>query len=118
MSAASMPRRLPKAEPVPRSLNCENRSMGRFLIGFAVFSSIMLASSNYEESIHAWQQQRDAGLRSPGGWLTLVGLFWLKAGDNTIGSADSNNFVLPKGSAPSRVGTFRVENGKVSFIRP
>ncbi|MBV8811570.1 MAG: DUF1684 domain-containing protein [Acidobacteriaceae bacterium] len=92
--------------------------MGRFLIGFAVFSLTIMASSNYQESIHDWQQQRDAGLRSPSGWLSLVGLFWLKAGDNTIGSAASNNFVLPKGSAPARAGTLRLENNKVTFMSP
>ncbi len=88
------------------------------MIGFAVFSSVMVASSNYKESIRAWQQERDARLRSPTGWLSLVGLFWVNTGDNTIGSADSNNFVLPKGSTPARVGILRLEKGKITFIRP
>jgi hypothetical protein len=92
--------------------------MMRLLIGIGIFAIAMTASSTYEDSIHAWQQQRDAGLRSPNGWLTLVGLFWLKPGDNTIGSADSNDFVLPKGSAPAEVGRLRLENGKITFLRP
>ena len=50
--------------------------------------------------------------------MTLVGLFWLKPGNNSIGSADSNDFVLPKGSAPAAVGRLRLENGKVTFLRP
>ena len=77
--------------------------MRRWLLGIAVLA---VASTSYEDSIRAWQQHRDVGLRAPDGWLTLVGLFWLKPGANTIGSAASNDFVLPK-TAPPHVGTFR-----------
>lgn len=72
-------------------------------------------SANYFDSIREWQKHRDAALRSEDGWLTLAGLFWLKPGDNTIGSADSNNFVLPKGSAPAKIGRLRLEGGRVIF---
>ncbi|HEY7304483.1 MAG TPA: DUF1684 domain-containing protein, partial [Bryobacteraceae bacterium] len=44
-----------------------------------------------------------------------VGLFWLKPGDNSIGSAPSNDFVLPEGSAPAHVGGLRMSNGKIAF---
>jgi uncharacterized protein len=91
--------------------------MRRLLIGIAVLAGMLVADS-YTDSVRAWQQKRDAGLRSPDGWLTLVGLFWLKPGDNTIGSADSNDFVLPKGSAPAQIGRLHLENGKVTLIRP
>jgi len=86
--------------------------MYRFLIGLAVLA---MASTTYEDSIRAWQQHRDAGLRAPDGWLTLVGLFWLKPGPNTIGSADSNDFVLPKTSAPAHAGTLHLQGDKITF---
>ena len=76
------------------------------------------ADANYNDSIMKWQQKRDRSLRSENGWLTLAGLFWLKPGDNTIGSADTNDFVLPKGSAPARVGTLHLEGGKVTMHSP
>ena len=85
--------------------------MYRFLIGLAVLA---MASTSYEDSIRAWQQHRDAGLRAPDGWLTLVGLFWLKPGPNTIGSADSNDFVLPK-TSPAHTGTLHLQGDKISF---
>ena len=91
--------------------------MRRLFIGLLVLSGMLVADS-YTDSIRAWQQQRDAGLRSPNGWLSLVGLFWLKPGDNSIGSADSNDFVLPKASSPPQVGRLRLENDKVTLIRP
>lgn len=90
--------------------------MARFLIGILVFSMALLSASTYEASIRAWQQHREQGLRSPGGWLTLVGLFDLKPGDNTIGSAKSNDFVLPKDSAPAHVGRLHMADGKITFI--
>jgi uncharacterized protein len=90
--------------------------MLRAAIGLLLLTGMTVADS-YTDSIHAWQQQRDAGLRSPDGWLTLVGLFWLKPGDNTIGSADSNDFVLPKNSAPGQLGLLRLQGDKVAFIK-
>jgi uncharacterized protein (DUF1684 family) len=89
--------------------------MVRVAIGLLILAGITVADS-YTDSIRAWQQQRDAGLRSPNGWLTLVGLFWLKPGDNTIGSADSNDFVLPKDSAPAQLGRLQLQDDKVTFI--
>src|SRR5579875_3482949 len=93
--------------------------MNRLLIGIVGLAVLgMAADSNYVQSIREFQQQRDQRLRSPNGWLALVGLFWLKPGDNTIGSADSNDFVLPKGSAPEHAGTLRLEGDQVTFVDP
>jgi uncharacterized protein len=90
--------------------------MSRILIGIAALATLLMsATPEYIESIRQWQQQRDKALRSEDGWLTLAGLFWLKPGDNTIGCADSNDFVLPKGSAPDHVGTIHLEGEKVIF---
>jgi uncharacterized protein (DUF1684 family) len=83
------------------------------LVG-AIF--LAMAATTYEDSIRAWQQHRDAGLRAPDGWLTLIGLFWLKPGANTIGSAPSNDFVLPK-NAPPHVGTFYLQGDKITFAQ-
>jgi uncharacterized protein (DUF1684 family) len=97
------------------------------LVVFRVFATIFVSAvailggngqvpANYFNSIRDWQEQQDAGLRAEDGWLTLVGLFWLKSGDNTIGSADSNDFLLLKGSAPAHVGRLRLESGNMVFI--
>jgi uncharacterized protein (DUF1684 family) len=92
--------------------------MTSFLIGFVALMT-MASSANipndYRNEIAAWQQHRDKGLRSPDGWLTLVGLFWLQPGDNTIGSGEGNDFVLPAGSAPSAVARIRLDDGTVTL---
>ena len=92
--------------------------MIRILIGMAIFAAMLLSSEDlgsYTETIRAWQKPRDTGLRSENGWLTLVGLFWLKPGDNTIGSGPNNDFVLPK-TAPAQVGRLHWADGKVSAV--
>jgi uncharacterized protein len=90
--------------------------MVRALFGIAMLAGI-LAAESYTDSIRAWQEQRDASLRSQNGWLTLAGLFWLKRGENTIGSAHSNDFVLPK-DAPAQLGRLRLESDQVTFVKP
>src|SRR3954453_17562533 len=74
------------------------------------------AGPEYYKSVEAWQKHRVDGLRKPDSWLTLVGLFWLKPGLNTIGSGDKNDFVLPKSAAPERVGAFQLDSDKVTYI--
>ena len=69
---------------------------------------------DYEAEIRAWQQKRIANLTSEDGWLTLVGLHWLKEGDNTFGSAADNALVFPTGT-PERIGTFTQKGGKVTL---
>ena len=94
--------------------------MPRILIGIALFLAVIVSAETagaYSDTIRAWQKHRDAGLRAEGGWLTLVGLFWLKPGDNTIGSAPESDFVLPK-SAPAHLGKLHWADGKVSLIDP
>ena len=57
-----------------------------------------------EAETSAWQHKRISNLTSEDGWLSLVGLFWLREGDNTFGSAPENDFVFPAGT-PARIGT-------------
>jgi uncharacterized protein (DUF1684 family) len=89
------------------------------LMAIAALTAIVAGKSdvpaNYSDSVREWQKQRDAGLRSEDGWLTLAGLFWLKPGDNTIGSADSNNFILSNGSAPAHIGHLMLNGKQVIF---
>ena len=70
--------------------------------------------SGYRAQVEQWRQKREASLKADGGWLTVTGLFWLKAGDNAVGSDPSNDFVLPEG-APAHLGVYKVDPGKVTF---
>lgn len=57
-----------------------------------------------------WKQERVHELRTE--WLPLSGLFWLKEGESTFGSASDNAIVLPKGPAHAGVLALK-EGGKV-----
>jgi uncharacterized protein (DUF1684 family) len=78
----------------------------------------MLAAQNappdYKSQILEWQQHRETGLRSEDGWLTLAGLFWLKPGNNSIGSGDTNDFLLPN-DAPPQLGILKRSGNVVTF---
>lgn len=67
----------------------------------------------YQKEIETWRQERLTSLKSDTGWLTVVGLFWLKEGENKFGSDDSNAIVFPKGKAPASAGSFLLEKDQV-----
>ncbi|WNG49801.1 DUF1684 domain-containing protein [Archangium minus] len=70
--------------------------------------------SELEAETRAWHQKRIASLTSEEGWLSLVGLHWLKEGDNRFGSAQDNDLVFPA-STPARIGTLTNKGGKVTL---
>jgi uncharacterized protein (DUF1684 family) len=71
------------------------------------------------EDVERWRTGRLASLTGPDGWLTLVGLWWLKDGENPIGSDPSNAVVLPAGKSPPRLGSIEVVRGTASAnLRP
>jgi len=70
----------------------------------------------YAKEIEQWRAKRLASLTSDSGWLTLIGLFWLKEGKNTFGSDAANDIVVPK--VPPRAGEFDLVNGVVTFKTP
>lgn len=70
------------------------------------------ACAAYEEEIRAWHSERIKKLSSPNGWLTLAGLFWLKEGENSVGSDPAGDVVFPE-KAPKRLGTITVKGEEV-----
>lgn len=68
----------------------------------------------YVEAIETWRSEQEAWLRADDGWLTVVGLFWLHDGENTIGSDPACDVVLPS-SVPSHLGVITLRNDQVTF---
>ncbi len=54
---------------------------------------------DYVGALNAWRAQMDADLRRDYGWLTLVGLYWLKEGNTTLGSSPDCDIQLPRRAA-------------------
>src|SRR5262245_43893855 len=71
----------------------------------------------YQKELAQWQEQRGNELKSETGWLTLVGLFWLKEGPNKCGSEPTLDIVLPKEKVPLLFAQFLLERGRI-FLQP
>ena len=76
---------------------------------------LQASPTSYQQEIEQWRHRYEAALRADDGWLTLAGLFWLREGENTVGTGGKNSFVLPKGSAPILAGIFEFRDGTTSF---
>ena len=66
----------------------------------------------YRAEIDRWRSEREARLKADDGWPTVAGLFWLKEGENAVGTDPRADVVLPEGSAPARVGVFELREGR------
>jgi uncharacterized protein len=88
------------------------------VVGFLASTAPWLPASDpsHRASIEEWRRGREARLKADDGWLTVAGLFWLKEGENSAGSAASNSFVLPREAAPERIGSFVLNHGKTVFL--
>lgn len=73
-------------------------------------------SENHRQAIEAWRASRHERLASDSGWLTLVGLDWLKEGENRVGSAEDNDIRLTGG--PAYWGSVFLQDDKLSFVSP
>jgi uncharacterized protein (DUF1684 family) len=69
---------------------------------------------NYVKEIISWHEKRIENLTNPTSWLSLVGLHWLKQGENTFGSDRSNDLVFTK-KAPPFAGSFFLNDSIVTI---
>jgi uncharacterized protein (DUF1684 family) len=69
----------------------------------------------YKAEIEAWRGDRETRLKAPSGWLSLAGLFWLKPGANTLGSAAGSDVALPSAAAPDRAGVIELQGREVTL---
>jgi uncharacterized protein (DUF1684 family) len=81
----------------------------------AVTVAAPAADDAYRSGILKWRSEREARLTADGGWLSVVGLSWLKEGANLVGSDSASEVVLPAGSAPARAGVLDLRDGKVTL---
>lgn len=75
------------------------------------------ARSDWKTGLLAWRTHREQRLSAPDGWLTLVGLEWLKPGANTVGSAPDNRIRL-SAAAPAHLGVIDVTGSDIPLSAP
>ena len=73
-----------------------------------------MAPEEYITSVKKWRQEVNNNLRRENGWLALAGLFWLRRGENIIGSSQDSDIRLPA-RAPRRIGTFEFDGNNVTL---
>ena len=75
-------------------------------------SSVVSApDAAYVQSFEKWKAEQIDDLKK--NWLPLAGLYWLKPGANSFGSAAENAIVFPKG--PAHAGEFDLEGKDVTL---
>jgi uncharacterized protein len=106
-----------------RKASCRSSALGRrqfrnniagVLAGVVILSTPVLSvqppDAAYRESFEKWKSELVDDLKQ--NWLVLAGLYWLKPGANTFGSATDNAIVLPSG--PAHAGAFQLQDDSVS----
>jgi len=92
------------------------------LAAVLVTASVLMAGAAagtddpYAQQVEQWRDQREARLSKADGWLSLVGLSWLREGENSFGTASSNDLVLDVAGAPERIGVFTRSGKSVRFV--
>lgn len=71
-------------------------------------------AADFDKETKAWREEQEKKLRGEEGWLSVVGLTWLKDGDNYVGASDRATIILPEG-APLKLGVITYSGGKAQI---
>jgi uncharacterized protein len=83
------------------------------VLGSCVHPARSIDANAYAAEIDQWRQERWKELNGESGWLTLVGLFWLKDGENKFGTDPKNDIVLSNAKLKPNGGSFWLKDGVV-----
>ncbi|MEO8609521.1 MAG: DUF1684 domain-containing protein [Chloroflexota bacterium] len=71
--------------------------------------------STYVTEINRWRQTKDDSLRAEDGWLSLIGLFWLPEGANTVGANPKSDIPIDAAGVPDQLGTIEFHDGQATL---
>jgi uncharacterized protein (DUF1684 family) len=75
-----------------------------------------MTPGEHDAAVRASWSARDARLRDPDGWLTLVGLHWVSPGENRFGADPGNQIVLRGDGVPPLAGSLWLTDGAVRLV--
>jgi uncharacterized protein len=75
----------------------------------------MTEQGDYIAELDRWRQDKNTILSASDGWLSLIGLFWLNDGLNTVGASDDCDVQLEGKNLPSQLGTLELSDGRVTL---
>jgi uncharacterized protein (DUF1684 family) len=100
---------------LPRDLHRFSRQTAvLLLVGLLCIVPVCSRADDAQQEDIAYRQKRADWMRSERSPLALAGLFWLKEGESTFGTAAVNDIILPPGSAPAKAGRFKVHGNRVT----
>jgi uncharacterized protein len=82
---------------------------------FAAGAVVAAPAADEVAAVHAWRAGRIVEIAGESGWLTVVGLHWLKEGANSFGRARDNDIMLTGRSLAPHAGRFVVAGRSVRF---
>jgi uncharacterized protein (DUF1684 family) len=87
-----------------------------FLLNMATGDAHTAVTEAWKQELLDWRVKHVSELRKPDGWLSLAGLDWLAAGDNSFGGAADNKIHLA--GAPPQLGVLRLKDDTVELVTP
>jgi len=75
------------------------------------------SAATWRAGLLTWRADLARELQQPNGWLTLIGLEWLKPGDNTFGSAPGNRLVV-KAPTAAYLGVVQLNDKSLQLLPP
>jgi uncharacterized protein (DUF1684 family) len=78
-------------------------------VALPALAHAQVADPAYAKQVTDWRARAEKSLRADNGWLTLAGRYVLKPGENTFGTAPTNDIVFPQGVGPAGIGSVFVE---------
>jgi uncharacterized protein len=82
------------------------------LFSLFVLSGLALGQSNYARDTAKWRTVHENELKAEDGWLSVIGLNWLKEGGNTIGWGRGFDVQLSEGAPRKKFGDIALDRGK------
>ena len=92
----------------------------RTCAALVVLSSLAVGQSSdhaWRDDLLQWRTKHATDLQKPENWLSLIGLEWLKEGDNSLG-ADKNNNIAINAKVPAHIAVFHLDKGTVTLRPP
>jgi len=100
---------------------CLRRTVGLLALAVSLFTSGKAADTGsatiWKTNLLTWRADLAKHLQAPDGWLTLIGLEWLKPGDNTFGSANGNALVI-QAQVPAYLGVVKLNENSLQLLPP
>lgn len=88
-----------------------------FALTLSVAADDNSTGSAWKTDLLTWRAQQAKDLQEPNGWLTLIGLEWLKPGDNSFGSAKGNTLVVQAPTDPN-LGIVHLKGDALQLLPP